>query len=204
MQSHKYVKAPEQKRCPMCERTLANSEFYRNSRDGLSPYCKTCSAARKRKGDKTRAQIRAMVYPVDGEKVCSKCGEQKPVGDFHTRTRNGKDEPKSYCKSCSSRIFKDWAARTGRQLYESIEARVEAVKAETYPMESHKLCRCCERVLPQEEFGSRFFAGGNCKSCRSAAEKENYKANREERAAYARNYRIQNLERVRAMARKGA
>lgn len=34
---------PETKKCPRCGSVRVQSEFYRNARDGLSPYCKSCT-----------------------------------------------------------------------------------------------------------------------------------------------------------------
>lgn len=199
------MKTQEAKTCPMCKSLKQSSEFYKNHRDGLSPYCKPCSAERKRKGNKTRAEITSDVYPSDGIKVCSKCKIEKPVSEFNTRVRkSGLVNYKPYCKKCQGDMFSQWALKTERQKSIGRAEMLEKVKANRYPFENMKLCSTCNTVKSKEEFGHRFEVGGSCKACRSILEKQNYAKNADYRRKYAANYRVENLDSVREMARRGA
>lgn len=190
------------KRCPMCCVTKTSTEFFKNKRDGTSPYCKPCSAERKRKGNKTRQQIHDEIYPSEDTKICSKCKSEKLRTEFNTRIRNGETALKPYCKECQKLQFKTWASKTGKQKHKSVAERNEFLKKNRYPCKDQKLCSGCDKVKHKEEFGHRF-KGGLCKKCRSKQEADNYQKNKEIRREKARLYRKSNLEMVREYARNG-
>lgn len=95
------------KKCPKCKEHKPAELFYRNCRDGLSPYCKPCSAEYKRRGARTQAEILASVY-IGGKKRCSCCGKTKGLSHFNTKVDG---RPKSRCKECQYEQFKQWVAR---------------------------------------------------------------------------------------------
>lgn len=199
------MKTVTEKTCPMCKSLKPSSEFYKNHRDGLSPYCKPCSAKRKRKGEKTREEISRLVYPSDLTKVCSKCGKEKCLTEFNSRIReSGNVHSKPYCKVCQGEMFRSWAIKNGRIKSSGRDEMLSNIKAIRYPSENMKLCSTCNTIKTREEFGYRFSVGGSCKACRSEQEKLRYKKNNDARREYAKNYRNNNLEAVREMARKGA
>lgn len=199
------MKIATEKTCPMCKSLKPFSEFYKNHRDGLSPYCKPCSAARKRKGSKTRDEITKSVYPNDGTKVCSKCGKEKCLAEFNSRVReSGAINYRPYCKVCQGEMFRSWATKKDRLKSNGREDMLSKIKAIRYPSENMKLCSTCNTIKTKEEFGHRFSVGGSCKSCRSEQEKISYRKNSDARREYAKNYRQNNLEAVRKMACKGA
>lgn len=198
------MKTQTEKRCPMCETVKQAADFYKNARDGLSPYCKPCSAARKRKGEKTREQIARDVYPSDASKICSKCRSEKPLSEFNFRKReSGRVNYKPYCKACQAELFRSWALRSGRQEKENRAEMMADKRAARYPGNDHKLCSGCGQVKQSQEFGHRFIVGGHCKECRSASESANYAKNKDSRRQYARKYRQENLQMVREMALRG-
>jgi hypothetical protein len=92
------------KTCPQCSRTLSPEEFYRNARraDGLSFYCKRCSAerseaSRRKRGIQPRRQ--SSVPVPEGSKWCPDCDKVKPLAEF-ARTRSRKSGYHSYCLPC--------------------------------------------------------------------------------------------------------
>jgi len=195
---------PSVKWCSMCECTKPSSDFFKNYRDGFSPYCKPCSAQRKRKGDKTKSELMAIVYPSDKTKVCSKCLTEKDRSLFNGRVRDGRVTLRPYCKECQTAIYKNWAKKSGKQKFESRQDQAIASIAITYPGYGVKLCRSCNEVKPSEYFGKRFESGGVCKECRSKFEAISYSKNKEARQAYAKQYREKNLGAVREMSLAGA
>lgn len=98
-----------EKFCPSCQQTLPSEKFYRDARrpTGLSSWCKICqrTAQKKRDEAKKAAERRAAAPPPDqadtGDqaetKVCTQCGEEKPIGEFHRDWKQGR---KSACKAC--------------------------------------------------------------------------------------------------------
>lgn len=151
------MKTVTEKTCPMCKSLKLSSEFYKNHRDGLSPYCKPCSAKRKRKGEKTREEISRLVYPSDLTKVCSKCGKEKCLTEFNSRIReSGNVHSKPYCKVCQGEMFRSWAIKNGRINSSGRDEMLSNIKAIRYPSENMKLCSTCNTIKTREEFGYRF------------------------------------------------
>lgn len=196
--------ADKLKRCPMCEAVKDKRDFYRNRVNGLSTYCKPCSAERKRMGPHSRADLREQVYPTDKTKVCSKCREEKHRSEFNSRIHGGRQTMRSLCRDCQAARFKEWALATGRQTLGSREDVRAAKRAVTYPSDGVKLCRGCDRLLDKDAFGWRFRVGGVCKECRAGQDRARRASNLDAHRAYAKNYRKNNLEAVRKLAREGA
>lgn len=203
MQNNSTESEKKSKKCPMCQQLKLAEAFYKSAANGLSPYCRPCSAERKRKGTKTKEELRKEAYPTDTTKVCSKCKIEKDRGLFNIRVRGGKEELRVYCKDCQSASFKNWASSSGKQKYESREAKAAASVAITYPEPGKKICSSCSRCLPADAFGARFDRGGNCKECRSIDSAKHYAENRDSYIRYAKEYRANNLQAVRAMALRG-
>lgn len=59
-------------------------------------FCLTCSPFKQHN---TRDITVPAKTDVNG-KFCPQCQEIKPLSDFHSRSRGGRKEPHSYCKSC--------------------------------------------------------------------------------------------------------
>ena len=177
--------------------------FYRCATNGASPYCKPCSADYKRKGDKTRAQITADVYPSEGTRRCAGCLDTKPIEAFNI-ARSGKIRPR--CKLCQYEGYKAWAERkTGEPLLPKAD-RCAAQRARRFPTPDTAICSACKSEKPLDQFG--VLAGGavrrQCKKCRSLVEAASYAARKVEAAVKRAAYKANNLDRLRAYARAGA
>ena len=52
---------------------------------------------------------------MDRNKICSKCGEEKPLSEFHRYKRRSKKDSdlryRSYCKACHSKSMKIWSSK---------------------------------------------------------------------------------------------
>jgi hypothetical protein len=155
------------KRCPKCGRDLPRSDFQKNRKrdDGVQTYCKVCSSAlaktrnatpeRKQAQNESRKAKRAVMRVVReaaqaqikatlrsaSEKVCCKCGETKPIGDYTVDDRYV-DGRYPWCFDCrrawrSGRkehqrdLEREWAAKNpdrvrelGRQFYARHKDRI--------------------------------------------------------------------------------
>ena len=69
------------KQCPACHRSLTIASFYRNE-----PVCGMCR---------------------DDYKVCTDCGEVKPISDFPMNKVDGRTIPRSICRVCTNRAGAD-------------------------------------------------------------------------------------------------
>lgn len=50
-------------------------------------------------------------------KVCTKCGTNKPLSEYHTNLIKGKVYLRSYCKKCSSDLYKKYYSENKEMLY---------------------------------------------------------------------------------------
>lgn len=95
------------KSCSVCKEIKSLDEFPKDNRavDGRAANCKLCqSIKRKAWADKQEkkpkvSEVRAAAILAAGEKKCSKCGETKPLSEYHADKRN-KDGLYGHCKSC--------------------------------------------------------------------------------------------------------
>lgn len=88
------------KRCSCCKQEKPLSDFGVDNRnkDGIHRVCKVC--LHERSVAKTPPEKRrTYFYAENGVKKCYKCGETKPISEFHTAIGN-KDGLLSYCKKC--------------------------------------------------------------------------------------------------------
>lgn len=112
----------EVKTCTKCGEAKPLDSFYaqRAAKDGLSPHCRTCCAARKAAG-KEQAKIarktrdaaliaRDFTPPSDYRKRCPKCAIVKPATEYHKQRAN-LDGLQSKCKACSHVYGRANAAR---------------------------------------------------------------------------------------------
>lgn len=190
------------KRCPMCRITKEDSNFFKRL-DGLATYCKPCSAARKRKGKKTKVQLMLETYPEPGMKRCAACSNVKPLEEFGRRTDG---RPISKCRGCRYIEFKDWSSRVRRNGV-TIKSRGELlteVRANRNPTATTRVCTKCLLEKPQTEFRKcKGVLAWRCRVCRNE-EANAWYAKRKEVARIERaKYRAANLERVRRYARNG-
>jgi hypothetical protein len=98
------------KHCSKCKEDKVLDHFYKNldSRDGLHPWCKTCSkAARKRRYDnKAHVVLAREIKQADDiaktiEKHCTKCKTLKPISEYSRyMSRSRGERIRSSCKVC--------------------------------------------------------------------------------------------------------
>lgn len=83
------------KYCKKCSTLKPLDLFYnnKNSKDGLTAYCKTCT--------KSYYHSAKVLYEKPEIKECSKCNEQLPQDYFYNR-KHTKDGLSTMCKRCSS------------------------------------------------------------------------------------------------------
>lgn len=110
-------------------------------------------------------------------KVCSKCKQEKPIGEFNKRKeRKQGNGLSSKCKSCLSKISKIWRNKNRERLI---------AKLKQY------------HITHQEE--ARKYRRANRKRD-SEYEKQYYKINKEKRLEYQRQYRVKNKQKIHAQA----
>lgn len=113
------------------------------SRDGLYPYCRECSAVRKKSyrlanQDKILAYAARKVqakrearYATDAELLarmhsqgmeCRRCGQCKPLFEFGSKARN-KFGLAHWCKACDAAARKDWYSRNAEHARQKARKR---------------------------------------------------------------------------------
>jgi len=111
-----------------------------------------------------------IVAPIPGEtKLCSKCKEAKPLGDFGTYSY-AKDGKKSHCKKCISDYYKGYRSK------KSINKPKKERKNKVPITGEGKPCCACKKFKPYAELSKdKAKPGGHssdCKACRSKRQKE--------------------------------
>lgn len=153
------------KRCSKCKREFpATSEYFTKQSgtiDGLGWWCRACKSEYDRQyGRRNRQRIYARqrrwaeslehVPPADGLKMCSQCGKNKPLHEFH-KYQQSKDGYRNICKQC--------------------RAEREGFKYKPGAPEGFKRCSSCGNILPATEtfFGIRNKVQdkleGRCRDC---------------------------------------
>jgi hypothetical protein len=104
--------------CPDCQRsmnwlradgpaTVATLQHYRDGSLGI--VCHSCNVRHNYMPGDTFREM-----PKD-HKRCPRCEQVKPYSEFNTvNTKRGPIKVKSYCKACSSELFKEWSDRNPR------------------------------------------------------------------------------------------
>lgn len=96
-----------EKHCSVCDVLKPLEDYAKDNRssDGRASNCKSCQAIkRKAWADKQErkpkvSEVRAAAIIEAGVKACSKCGEIKPLSEYHKDKRN-MDGLYGHCKSC--------------------------------------------------------------------------------------------------------
>lgn len=178
----------DQKKCSKCGEVKSSSDFYKHPKDGLQAQCKKCQRLGKRKGNKSREDLKKEVYPRAGYKKCSKCQKVLPYAEFNLRGRCG--ELRACCKECASSEFTAWSRGEGALPREKL---LQQIRTRNRPDENTKLCHGCNKYLPITEFHktTETFDGYKfqCKECRSAKEKALYQRNKAYIRIKKREYR---------------
>lgn len=159
------------KLCKSCGATRALEDFYRNrnTKDGLSFYCKRCSKEKQRASRDKNLAVNAsrLGSGEEPDKPCASCGEALPAESFYVNRarRDGRD---SKCKECSAK-----------------ERERRKLKPEEIPKK--KTCSWCREVKRIGSFGNdRSSKDGKtiyCKPC--SREKSRYQARQNKIANFA-------------------
>lgn len=119
--------------CRKCGQEKSTDCFSRNksSKDGLKPYCKQCVSEDSKKyrekyredinkrkrisyhKSKEHANERTEQQLLEGTRVCTECGKEKPITDFYKRGNGGFY---SQCKICSNKLMSEYFAKNHAQV----------------------------------------------------------------------------------------
>lgn len=135
----------------------------------------------------TKVVVVGAIVESEATKRCSKCGEEKGVGEFY-KNRNKKDGLDGMCKACKKAYKK-----SKTKYYQKGYNNKEAQKIDQLSI-AEKECKKCHCIKLRTEFNVK---KGNsddlryiCKACESEYKKTLWKekANTPEAVAYRRNY----------------
>jgi len=111
---HRVIRGFKEKLCSRCKKWKYYSEFYRyrQSKDGLSLWCKECGSKRYeriRKGARKYLRFEDRHRVVNGikEKLCRKCSKWKAESDFY-KNKSSRDGLNERCKKCSYKAAKKY------------------------------------------------------------------------------------------------
>jgi len=169
---HRVIRGFKEKLCSRCKKWKYQSNFYRyrQSKDGLSLWCKECGNKRiklKRKGVRKNLRYEDRHRVVNGakEKLCTKCKNWKKENEYYTQ-RSSKDSLSARCKKCTYKATKKThkpKRKGGRRnlRYEDRHRIVNGAK--------QKLCCKCKRWKNESEFykdrSQKDGLMGRCKEC---------------------------------------
>jgi hypothetical protein len=133
------------------------------------------------------------------EKRCSCCGEVKPVGDFHRRSRS-KDGLQAWCKACTLMSVKGYQNREGRSIVHRA-SKYGLTKDEVRLFMEIPVCQSCGAPLA-DSYSQKFdhchevghFRGVLCHPCNVACQGRSQEAT--VRLAKCIDYLLRDLERV--------
>jgi hypothetical protein len=140
-----------------CQELKSDSECYvdRNSKLGLSYYCKACTsrraAERYRRGKLGLSGARASSWAPPGFKRCPSCTETKAVQDF-PRSRSSRDGLAAYCKPChNARTKATYARLYGNSRHYHLMRRygISAAEVEELIAEQGGVCAICLTGKPE-------------------------------------------------------
>jgi len=134
--------------------------------------------------------MQAIPGPAAEVKRCAKCGEVKPLGEFHRDASNTRDGRQRRCKACQS---PNQAAHARHQQAPALLAQ------------GLKACTACGRILPLAGFApdARKPSGrqSQCRECRQAAGQRRRQADPEAERRQKHERYWANPERMRELAR---
>ncbi len=165
---------PQEKKCNDCHQIKPISEFTKdkNSKDGLSHYCKYCKAKRHQNLVLKWKEERSKRKEITHEKKCSRCQRILPVIRFGSNIRS-KDGLSGMCKECHNKQSKEYKERWKKDRLQN-------------PINlTQKKCPSCQRLLNKSEFyemysykdGLSFY----CKECELKHQKKHKKKWEKER-----------------------
>ena len=97
------------KKCKRCGKWKKLEEFYKDNckKDGLRYCCKQCDDERRNSYDTTKkpsGRKRKLIEIKNGFKLCSKCGELKPISEF-SKDPGQKTGLACRCKDCKRQYY---------------------------------------------------------------------------------------------------
>jgi len=181
------------KHCPRCKKPFPQSSqyFYRNknSKDGLSSYCKNCSKENLKEWYKKTGGV-AIPKCLPGFKWCNACQTCLPAtSEFFNHYKNSKDGLCTTCRECNKKRSKKWHKKN---------CPPKNIPPKTYKLGEHKACTKCGESFPATlDYFNRDnsqYSGLHpwCKNCISKKGQEWAKENKEHVREWRRKYREQN------------
>jgi len=147
------------------------------------------------------------VLPNITHKVCSECGEDKPVSDF-TVLKTNKDGYRKQCKKCFAAIKKEKYSnkKVEESYYQRNKERIKE-RVKKYYEENKEIINAKRKENPQKtspETQKKYYKKWAEKNKEKISEqrKRYYKENKEKILEKKKEYRENNLEKVREIARK--
>jgi hypothetical protein len=177
----------KEKECPHCHRFLPLSKFNKdkNTKDGLSCYCRKCLAKKSREYMRRWVEDRLQKINISNEIECARCHRFLPSSMFNKRKRK-KSGLSSICRDCDSKRNKEYRERVIREIKKGQRKII---------IPSTKKCRECKRVFPSTEFTkdivSRDGLSSYCKECEYKRNREYQKRPeaKERKKQYSKEYR---------------
>lgn len=110
-----HIKIPKEKHCPGCNETLLSENFVkcRFRKDGLSSWCKKCTAKGIRTYHKTNKRRTHIEIPK--KKYCSQCDKTKVSKNF-SKCKSNKDGLGNHCKECHRKYEKENRSRISQRV----------------------------------------------------------------------------------------
>jgi hypothetical protein len=133
------------KKCTKCEKIKPLDQFgkHKNMKDGLATWCKNCKSEYDKKYWANPEKYKRRKSP-EGYKYCTKCKQDKPIGQFHKSKKGCKLGLVHRCKECTSKEAKKrWyddheeTLRKNREYYAKNKERINA-NAKRYRPKTNK------------------------------------------------------------------
>lgn len=112
-----------------------------------------------------RGHVVAEIQPTAAFKLCNRCGETKPLTEFHSRILRGKRWHRGTCRTCRTEIHRLWMASTsGRDSL--FRRRAKQAKNLTSAATNDLRKRRPPTVIPRIDYDAEFAAqNGVCAIC---------------------------------------
>lgn len=143
----------------------------------------------------------------DTKKTCTKCGEEKPLGDF-SKAKNGKHGRQASCRDCQKAYYRENRDRIQAQhkIYAEKNKEALVLKAkEYYEKNKEEISRrqkaYYKRTQPERQKKIREYTEKN-KEATAAYKKRYYEENKEKIRAYKKEYQARNSKRLSAISRE--
>jgi len=173
------------KTCSRCELTKPLIEFHAQNASAYGrANCKACVAEYGRRYSARKALSRGRRYTprvwpsavAEGQKICSRCGETKPLGEFN------KHKHTSQCRGCVAELGRERRARRA-----AAAGRAYAPRKVSSLGPDGKTCLLCGVRKPLADFGpKKDGVGGHRARCRECERSQHFGRTKEQRQEYRR------------------